>query len=48
MCLVLLCKIGLLIISFIPVGNMGNYIFFCVSPNGMKFLWCTAYIMNTL
>jgi hypothetical protein len=42
MCHVLLCKIGLLIISFIHVGNRGNYISFCVTPNGMKFLWWTC------
>jgi hypothetical protein len=41
-------KIELLIISFIHLGNMGNYIFFYVAPNGMKFLWCTTYIMNIL
>jgi hypothetical protein len=48
MCHVLLCKIGLLIISFIHVGNRGNYIFLCVAPNGMKFLWWTDHIMNSL
>jgi len=38
----------LLIISFNHEGNRGNYIFFYVAPNGMKFLWCTAHIMNSL
>ena len=37
-----------LFISFNHGGIRDNYIFFYVAPIGMKFLWCTAHIMNSL